>query len=104
MAAGEDLSPEDCRHYLWLVDWFFHTAGGVFVQHRDGFLSDATWQVWETGMWGLLQQPPVRDWWTNENAPLPPAFREYIDALLQKDMAFRLPSFADTVTSRGLDP
>lgn len=99
VASGEDLTPEDCRHYMWLVDWFFHTAGGVFVQHRHGFLSDETWEVWERGMWGLLQQPPVRDWWENENAPLPPEFRRFVNSLLEGDLEFRLPSFVDTLGS-----
>ena len=103
VAIGGELSPEEYRHYLWLVDWFFHMAGGVFVQHRHGLLSDDTWEVWERGMWGLLQQAPVREWWRNENAPLLPEFRRFVDELATRDLAFRPPSFTETLGSADSD-
>ena len=103
VAAGEELSPEEYRHYLWLVDWFFHMAGGVFVQHRHGMLSHDTWEVWERGMWGLLQQAPVQEWWRNENAPLLPEFRRFVNDLATRDMGFQPPSFVGTVGSAESD-
>jgi hypothetical protein len=70
IVAGESetLTPEDSRHYLWLMGEFGWIAQTAFMQYQRGFLSRAAWAEFERMQVGMLQANLTREWWLNHHA------------------------------------
>jgi hypothetical protein len=87
--GSESLTPEESRHYIWLMGEFSWIVQTAFMQYRRGFLSRDAWAEFERMQVGMLQATLTREWWQNREAPYSTEFTSHIDRALSSAADWR---------------
>jgi hypothetical protein len=96
VADEKNLEDDDQPAYLWLMSEFFWIFEGVFIQYQKGFLSHELWDQIGRLMVGYLQHKVVSAWWHAGNQPFSQQFKNHIEKLLDKEIAWEMPNVATT--------
>ena len=76
------LSSDEKRRFVWLVSEYFFMVEGLFVQHRQGFLSAGSWLPHEATVIGMLTHALIRNWWESGVSPFSDEFSKHVEKVL----------------------
>jgi hypothetical protein len=84
LTDADRLSPDQKRRFVWLVSEYFFMVEGLFVQHKQGFLSDGSWLPHEKAVTGMLGHTVIRNWWDSGVSPFTDGFSTHVQAVFDK--------------------
>ncbi len=82
LRAREELPFEDRVRFDMILNQLFRSIESLFLEHRDGFMSDELWMSYEREFNPVLRQAGAVAWWLEEGPTMTPGFSNYVERAL----------------------
>lgn len=81
----DDLSPEDLRRFMMVLNVFLRREAVAFYLHREGMMPDEFWTPRVNTLKGQLNQPGTRVFMEMSAESLPSEFSEFMMSVISQD-------------------